>query len=213
MNTTNTATTGGPVVSGLKPGVRRNVGAAAGFLAAALSCLATVAEPNLAHAAHGGGGGFHGGGGGGGGFHGGAGGGFHGGGGGFHSGGLAGFHGGAPGGFHASGFSGGGIRPDAPLSAGSDGLHVSGLREGSGAGTVVLRGGVGGQWQHGRRDGRNGSWSGSDPYLWSGDGLDDGYYGSGQSSAAQYWYYCSNPAGYYPYVSQCSSSWQTVRAE
>src|ERR1700694_3838037 len=104
MNTTNTATTGGPVVSGLKPRVRRNVGAAAGFLEAALSCLATVAEPNLAHAAHGGGGGFHGGGGGGGGFRGGAGDGFHGGGGGFHSGGLAGFHGGAPGGFHASGF-------------------------------------------------------------------------------------------------------------
>jgi hypothetical protein len=171
MNATNTGTTGGPGISRLKPGVRRNVGAATGFLAAALLCLATVAEPNLAHAAHVGGGG--------GGFHGGAGGGFHGGGGGFHSGGLGGFHGGGFGGFHAGGFSGGG---------------------------------VGGQWQHGRRDGRNGSWSGSDTYLWSGDGLYDDSYGSGQSDAAQYWYYCSNPAGYYPYVSQCNLPWQTVPA-
>ncbi len=28
----------------------------------------------------------------------------------------------------------------------------------------------------------------------------------------QVWYYCSNPAGYYPYVSQCSTAWQTVPA-
>jgi hypothetical protein len=25
-----------------------------------------------------------------------------------------------------------------------------------------------------------------------------------------YWYYCSNPAGYYPYVRQCSTLWQKV---
>ncbi len=25
-----------------------------------------------------------------------------------------------------------------------------------------------------------------------------------------YWYYCSNPPGYYPYVQQCPSPWQTV---
>ncbi len=25
-----------------------------------------------------------------------------------------------------------------------------------------------------------------------------------------YWYYCQNPAGYYPYVSQCPGGWLTV---
>jgi len=27
---------------------------------------------------------------------------------------------------------------------------------------------------------------------------------------AQYWYYCANPAGYYPYVAQCATPWQPV---
>ncbi|HUZ71675.1 MAG TPA: hypothetical protein VMU87_01710 [Stellaceae bacterium] len=26
------------------------------------------------------------------------------------------------------------------------------------------------------------------------------------------WYYCSNPAGYYPYVPQCPVPWQPVQA-
>ena len=25
-----------------------------------------------------------------------------------------------------------------------------------------------------------------------------------------YWYYCQNPAGYYPYVRQCAVPWQPV---
>jgi hypothetical protein len=29
-------------------------------------------------------------------------------------------------------------------------------------------------------------------------------------SAPTYWYYCQNPAGYYPYVSQCPRGWLTV---
>jgi hypothetical protein len=29
---------------------------------------------------------------------------------------------------------------------------------------------------------------------------------------AQYWYYCPNPAGYYPYVAQCQTDWQKVPA-
>jgi hypothetical protein len=37
-------------------------------------------------------------------------------------------------------------------------------------------------------------------------------YNTGQPSTAQTWYYCSDPAGYYPYVTQCSTSWQTVPA-
>ena len=28
----------------------------------------------------------------------------------------------------------------------------------------------------------------------------------------QYWYYCPNPAGYYPYVAHCTTDWQKVPA-
>jgi len=31
-------------------------------------------------------------------------------------------------------------------------------------------------------------------------------------SSPQYWYYCTNPAGYYPYVAQCGTNWQRVPA-
>ena len=31
-------------------------------------------------------------------------------------------------------------------------------------------------------------------------------------SEPQYWYYCANPSGYYPYVAQCSVGWQRVPA-
>jgi hypothetical protein len=31
-------------------------------------------------------------------------------------------------------------------------------------------------------------------------------------AATQYWYYCPNPAGYYPYVAQCQTDWQKVPA-
>lgn len=31
-------------------------------------------------------------------------------------------------------------------------------------------------------------------------------------SATQYWYYCPNPAGYYPYVARCASEWRRVPA-
>jgi hypothetical protein len=31
-----------------------------------------------------------------------------------------------------------------------------------------------------------------------------------QRQPAQVWYYCPNPAGYYPYVSSCSQQWVTV---
>ncbi len=27
---------------------------------------------------------------------------------------------------------------------------------------------------------------------------------------AQYWYYCDNPAGYYPYVASCNGAWRQV---
>jgi hypothetical protein len=186
---------------------------------------------------HGGGGGFHGGGMGG--FHGGSIGGFHGGGvGGFHGGSIGGVHGGNIGGFHAggvgalhgggfrnggfagrgfagsgfahSGFAGGGVRPQASFGAGMDRFHAGSSREGSGGNSIVLRGGAhGGQWHRGWHDGRFGWWWGADPYLWSNDGSYDDSYADGASDGSQSWY-CSDPAGYYPAVSQCNTTWQAV---
>jgi hypothetical protein len=46
------------------------------------------------------------------------------------------------------------------------------------------------------------------PYGW--DYSPD--YGYSQPYSSQTWYYCSNPAGYYPYVTQCNTGWQTVPA-
>jgi hypothetical protein len=34
--------------------------------------------------------------------------------------------------------------------------------------------------------------------------------GQDQDSADQYWYFCRDPQGYYPYVKTCPSGWQTV---
>jgi len=31
-------------------------------------------------------------------------------------------------------------------------------------------------------------------------------------TAGQYWYYCTNPKGYYPYVPSCQNAWQPVPA-
>ena len=31
--------------------------------------------------------------------------------------------------------------------------------------------------------------------------------------AQQYWYYCQNPQGYYPYVGECPGGWQPVPAQ
>ena len=201
-------------------------------LSVMLLLAAALSAPGLAYAAPaGGGGGFHGGGGGG--FHGGGGGGFHGGGGGFHGGG-GGFHGGGIGGLHAggfhagrvrnSGFSGsglagggfvgsnfaGGVRPEAPFGAGMDRFHAGSSREGPSGNSIVLRGGGnGGQWHRGWHDGRYGWWWGSDPYLWSNDDIYDDSYANGASDTSQSWY-CSDPAGYYPSVSQCNTTWQAV---
>jgi hypothetical protein len=49
------------------------------------------------------------------------------------------------------------------------------------------------------------------PYGW--DYYPDyGYYDYGQPYSSQTWYYCSDPAGYYPYVAQCNTGWQAVQA-
>jgi hypothetical protein len=104
---------------------------------------------------------------------------------------MGGFHGG---GFHAAGggFHGGGLRgfQGAAIGMRSSGWHAGG--------------------HDGRYGGDRGLW-GYDPYLLSGDGLytDDGT--SATSYTSQYWY-CANPAGYYPYVTQCSVPWQAASA-
>ena len=169
-------------------GARRKIG---GTLAIAIAVLLFAAAPfqlAAANPAHGGGSGgsFHAGGSG---FHGGV---FHGGGaqgGGFHGGG---FHGGGAqgGGFHGGAFHG-------------DGFHGGAFHRRFRAGVAV---GVGGIYV---------------PYLWyygypyydyNGYYPDYGDSGYAQPDAGPVWYYCSDPAGYYPYVTQCNTGWQTVPA-
>jgi hypothetical protein len=154
-------------------------------IAAALLGAAVLCQPNLAHAAHGGGG--------------------HGGGGGFHGGG---FHGG---GFHGGGFHGGGFH-DGGFHAGGFHGSFAGLHNG-------FAGGHGGYWSHGWHNGRYGWWWAGPGLAWTYYGYpgwdaypDYGYYDYSQPYASQTWYYCSDPAGYYPYVSQCNTGWQAVPA-
>ena len=99
-------------------------------------------------------------------------------------GGGGGFHGG--GGF--SGFHGGGF----------GGFHGGGFH--------------GGAFHGDRFHGNRFFFGGSFAYpLW--DYYPDyGYYGYSQPYYSQTWYYCCDPAGYYPYVTQCNTGWQTVPA-
>jgi hypothetical protein len=96
-----------------------------------------------------------------------------------------GFHGGG-GGFHASG-----------------GFHGGGFRGGE------FRGGEfrGGEFRGGWRSGAGWFY----PYAY-GDYPYNGYADYSKTSSPQTWYYCANPAGYYPYVTQCTTSWQAVPA-
>ena len=109
-------------------------------------------------------------------------------------------HGG--GGFHGGGFHGGGFH--------AGGFHAGGFRRGGfhGRFASVHNGfsyGRGGHWYHGWHNGRYGWW------LW-GPGLAWTLYPHSEPYAAQTWYYCSDPAGYYPYVTQCDTGWQSVPA-
>ena len=38
------------------------------------------------------------------------------------------------------------------------------------------------------------------------------YYDYSQPYASETWYYCSDPAGYYPNVMQCNTGWQAIPA-
>ena len=84
----------------------------------------------------------------------------------------------------------------------------------------------GGRWYHARHEGRYGWWwivggvwyfypapvyPYPDPYLPPG-AVAPPVTGPGLGSPQQYWYYCANPAGYYPYVPQCGTAWQGVPA-
>jgi hypothetical protein len=115
----------------------------------------------------------------------------HGGGGGFHGGG-GGFHGGGMGGFHGAGFGG--------FHGGFAGLHngFGERHEGFGERHEGFRRGIGfGFFQY--------------PYGWD-YSPDYSYYGHSQPYSSQTWYYCWDPAGYYPYVTQCNTGWQAVPA-
>jgi hypothetical protein len=70
--------------------------------------------------------------------------------------------------------------------------------------------GHGGHWVRGWSNGRYGWWGGdglggsyyTDPYQW-----EDGAYSL--PAASPYWY-CSDPSGYYPYITECNTAWQTT---
>ena len=113
-------------------------------------------------------------------------GGFHGGGGGFHGGGFGGFHGR---GFHGGGFHGG-------FHGG--GFHGDRFHDG--------------RFHAGRFHDNRFFFGGGFVDPWWGYYPDYGYYDYGQSYSSQTWYYCSDPAGYYPYVTQCNTGWQAVPA-
>jgi hypothetical protein len=52
---------------------------------------------------------------------------------------------------------------------------------------------------------------GYDPgYSYYGNYPDYGY--GAHPNVRQSWYYCSDPVGYYPYVTQCNTGWQAVPA-
>jgi hypothetical protein len=108
----------------------------------------------------------------------------HGGGGGFH-GGMGGFHGGGFAGFHGGGFHGGGF-------------HGRGFHDG--------------RFDHDRFRDRRFFFGGVFAYPGWGYYPDYGYYDYSQPYASQTWYYCSDPAGYYPDVTQCNTGWQAVPA-
>jgi hypothetical protein len=106
-----------------------------------------------------------------------------------------------------------------PAQAAHDGGHGGGHGGGFHGGVGRFGGFRGGGFAH--RGGHFGGWwwggaagLAAIPYLY--DYYDYPDYGAGAEYsppyAGQYWYYCPNPAGYYPYVPQCSTAWVTVPA-
>jgi hypothetical protein len=144
-------------------------------------------------------------------------------------GGFGGFHGGVGGGGWQGGSSGGWRGGD----SGGGGSSSGGGWQG---------GGSGGDW-HGGNGGGSSGWNGGGGGSWHGGSWHQGWYGSRYGwwwvvpgfgwyaydepiypypdpyaytqavAAPPYWYYCSNPAGYYPYVTQCYGPWQPAPAQ
>jgi hypothetical protein len=97
--------------------------------------------------------------------------------------------------------------------AGQPNLAYAGPHSGGGGfhGGGGFRGGGFGRFHDGRfHDNR--FFFGGFGYPWWGYYPDYGYYDYSQPYSAQTWYYCSDPAGYYPYVTQCNTGWQVVPA-
>lgn len=77
---------------------------------------------------------------------------------------------------------------------------------------------VGGNWNHGWHNGRfgwwwlaGGAWYFYDAPVYPYPGyVSDYYVDEDQAAPGPYWYYCSNPPGYYPYVQSCATPWQPV---
>ena len=67
-------------------------------------------------------------------------------------------------------------------------------------------------WYHGWHNGRYGWWLAGPGLAWTYYTYPWWGYGYSQPYASQTWYYCSDPVGYYPYVTQCGTGWQTVPA-
>ena len=90
--------------------------------------------------------------------------------------------------------------------------------------------GGGGHFGGGHFGGHHGGWGFSRGFYGLGFGFGPGYYGYppvvtvpaippvyiqqsppvAQQYQSGYWYYCSNPEGYYPYIKECLTSWQQV---
>jgi len=72
----------------------------------------------------------------------------------------------------------------------------------------------GGHWFHGPYGGRAGWWwiVGGVYYFYPAPiyPYPDPYVPPAVTPAPAYWFYCSNPPGYYPYVPQCAVPWQQV---
>jgi hypothetical protein len=79
----------------------------------------------------------------------------------------------------------------------------------------------GGAWHHAWHNGHYGWWWFADgfwffypepiyPFPLYVGALNYYDYYDQYGAPAYYWYYCEDPAGYYPYVQQCSAPWQQV---
>jgi hypothetical protein len=79
----------------------------------------------------------------------------------------------------------------------------------------------GGHWYHGMHDGRLGWWWTVGPswyfynepiYPYPDPYVPPVAVAPPAPGPQQYWYYCRNPQGYYPYVPQCYGNWEPVPA-